>query len=305
MITIPANTSPNPGVLHAILCQISHRPARTMADVDHNTDRILEWMDRAASGYPGIDMVIFPECSFQGGPTAADWIDTALTLDSDPIRRVCEKCRELEIWGVFNPWIKPDDGRFIENTAILVNDRGEIVHTYVKMNPWIPYEPTAPGHHCGVVDGPKGTRIALMICADSKYQELWREARLQGANLVIHISNWPAPYEHWHKLSNQAGAFFNELTVLAVNSVGMDDSYVLCGNSMVVDTNGKIVAEAPVGHEWLLEAVVNPGAAAAGVVGKITSNLVWEATHRGASCPDNNGVGLGLDDYTAYNAVRG
>jgi amidase/formamidase len=155
-----------------------------------------------------------------------------------------------------------------------------------------------------VVDGPKGTRIALMICADSKYQELWREARLQGANLVIHISNWPAPYEHWHKLSNQAGAFFNELTVLAVNSVGTDDSYVFCGNSMVVDTNGKLVAEAPVGHEWLLEAVINPGAAAAGVASKITSNLVWEAVNRGASCPDNDGVGLGLDDYTAYNAIR-
>ena len=72
MITIPANTSPNPAPLRAILCQIATRPARTMADVDYNTDLILEWMERAASGYPGLDLVVFPECSFQGGPTVAD-----------------------------------------------------------------------------------------------------------------------------------------------------------------------------------------------------------------------------------------
>lgn len=291
-----------PGILHSILVQFAPKSAATMADVDYNTDLILQWMDRAASGYPGIDLVAFPKCCFQGSPNSG-YMKVALTLDSEPIRRVQERCRELGIWGVFNPWLAPSDGGFMENTAILINDNGEIVHSYVKMNPWIPWEATRPGRSCGVCDGPKGTRIALMICADGKYQEIWREARLAGANLVIHVSHWPAPYQDGHKLSNLAGAFFNRIPVLAVNAVGMDECFVYCGNSMVVDYKGEIIAEAPLGVEWMLESAINPAAMAAEAERAITANLVWESSHRGGCCPDLNGIGLGTDDYTVYKSA--
>jgi amidase/formamidase len=272
-----------------------------MEDVDRNTDNLCEWMERAVTGYPGIDMVVFPECCFQG-MHYTEYPKVALTWDSEPIRRVCEKCKELQIWGVFNPWIKPEDGRFIENTAILVNDEGEIVAKYVKMNPWVPYEPTVPGRGVVVADGPKGTKIALMICADGKYQEIWRECRLQGANLVVHVSHWPAPYEYGHKLCNLAGAFFNRTPVLAVNSVGTDEGYVFCGGSLVVDAAGNVIKEAPLGIEWMLESAINPAAMVAGVDNAITSNLPWEFDHRGACCPDQDGIGLDASDYTAYMA---
>lgn len=291
-----------PGVLHSIIVQFAPRTAVNLADVDYNTDLILKWMERAASGYPGIDMVIFPECCFQGmHPT--EYINVGISLDSEPVRRVCAKCRELQIWGVFNPWIKPDDGRFIENTAILVNDEGKIVSTYVKMNPWVPWEATYPGRGVSVADGPKGSKIALMICADAKYQEIWRECRLKGANLVIHVSHWPAPYEYGHKLANLAGAFFNRIPVLAANGVGQDDAYVYCGGSLVVDAAGNVLKEAPLGIEWMLESAINPTAMCAAADAGITSNLLWEYDHRGACCPDLNGIGLDASYYTAYMAA--
>ena len=162
MTTKPGNTAQTPGTLHSILVQFAPKSAATMEDVNYNTDLILQWMDRAVTGYPGIDLVVFPECCFQG-MHYTEYPKGALPWNSEPLRRVCAKCRELQVWGVFNPWIKPDDGRFIENTAILVNDEGEIVSTYVKMNPWVPYEPTVPGRGVSVVDGPKGAKIALMI----------------------------------------------------------------------------------------------------------------------------------------------
>jgi len=302
MDIVPSNTIPNSSALHSVLIQCSSKSAATMDDVNYNTDRILQWMERAVTGYPGIDLVVFPECCFQG-MHVTEYAKVALTMDSEPVRRVREKCKELQVWGVFNPWIKPDDGHFVENTAILVNDEGEIVSTYVKINPWLPYEPTHPGNSVSVVDGPKGTKIALMICADAKYQEIWRECRLQGANLVVHVSHWPAPTQDRHKLANQAGAFFNCLPVLACNGVGMDEGFIYCGNSVVVDASGTVLREAPVGIEWMLESVINPAAMVAAAEAGNASNTMWEFTHRGASCPDMNGVGLDASCYSAYLAA--
>jgi len=270
--------------------------------VDYNVDRMIQWMERAVTGYPGIDLVVFPECCFQGmHPTK--YLTLGLKWDSEPILRICAACKRLGIWGVFNPWIKPDDGRFLENVGILVNDEGEIVLKYTKMHPWTPFEPTYPGSGVPVADGPKGSKIAIVICADGRYQEVWREARLNGANLIVHISNCPAPYENAQRASNTSGARFSAVHVLACSSVGMDESFIYCGNSVVVDASGTVLKEAPVGIEWMLESVINPAAMVAAAEAGNTSNTLWEFTHRGASCPDMNGVGLDASYYTAYLAA--
>ncbi len=146
------NTVMGSGIFQPVLVQFGPKSANTMEDVDYNTDRIIEYMERACTGFPGIDMIIFPECCFQG-MAPNNWVKVALTWDSEPIKRVQAKCKELEIWGCFDPWILNKERKGIENTCIIINDKGEIVHKYVKMNPWFPYEPTLPGHHhhlCGL-----------------------------------------------------------------------------------------------------------------------------------------------------------
>ncbi len=287
------------GELHAALIQFAPISAVCLEDVEENVTRMLQWMDRAVTGFPGIDMVIFPECCFQGmSPT--QFTKAAFKLDDSPVRRVREKCRELGIWGVFNPWVLPEDGRFIENLGIIVNDEGEIVHTYVKMNPMLPFEPTYPGRSFSVCQGPKGSRIALVICNDANFLDIWREISMSDANLIIHVSHWMAPYEYSHKLTNCAGAYFTKRPLLAVNGAGQDEAFVYCGNSMVVNPYGRITAEAPLGIEWILEARVNPCAFEESTRQGISANWGWEACHRGAACPDMDGVGLGLEDYTMY-----
>ena len=74
-------------------------------------------MERACTGFPGIDMIIFPECCFQG-MAPNNWVKVALTWDSEPIKRVQAKCKELEIWGCFDPWILNKERKGIENTCL-------------------------------------------------------------------------------------------------------------------------------------------------------------------------------------------
>ena len=91
-----------------------------------------------------------------------------------------------------------------------------------------------------VCNGPKGSKIAILICADALYPECWREAAFKGANVVFHISHWPIPGERMWKITNQAGAIFNSYYVIGVNSVCTDEGYSFFGGSMAVDPMGMI-----------------------------------------------------------------
>lgn len=286
-------------LMSVILVQFAPKKCGTMEEVTQNTDRVVEYLERAVTCFPGIDMVVFPEGTFQGSGTNFG-MDAPLTWDAEPVRRVCAKCRELEIWGVFTGVFQPGNGDFIENTCFIVNDQGEIVHRYVKMNPFIPGETTHPGDRMPVCQGPKGSRIATLICADGVYQEAWREAAHQGANLILHPSNWPAPYEAEWRISNQGGAYFNNVTVLAVNAVGQDGASISCGSSMFINSSGALLQEAPRTGEWLLRADFSPKLEDHMAMQYIGANRVWESAHRGASSPGMGGQGLGYDDYTVY-----
>ena len=293
------------GVLQLAVAQMPVKSATCMEDVDYNTDVIIEYIERAVTGFAGVDMVVFPECCFQGMSNPNKWVDVAISMDSEPIRRVRETCKDLGVWGLFNPWIKPEDGTFVENKAIIVNDQGEIVLEYVKMNPTIPMEGTKPGRELTVCDGPKGARFAVIICADIGYPELWREATHKGANVILHPSHWPSgvtPFDDLWELANRTCAVFSNAYVVGVNSVGQDEILTFKGNSMVVDPVGKIISEAPVGipainYTTIIPSQVDMMRTQGGADGTLAS---WNWNNRGASCPDQKGVGLGISDYTAY-----
>lgn len=288
------------GIFSPVLVQFGPKSAHTMEDVDYNTNRIIEYMERACTGFPGIDMIVFPECCFQG-MAPNDWVKVALEWDSEPIRRVQAKCKELQIWGCFDPWIINRKRGGIENTCIIINDEGEIVHRYVKMNPWFPYEPTLPGREMPVCKGPKGARIATLICADAHYQEVWREAVANGANVILHVSHWMGPFGNMQKMSNRAGAFFNNVMVLACNSVGMDECYNYPGGSMVVNDFGEVLQELPDGVEGMIYYPFGPLMEDVQHSMVPMNALLWEAEHRGAMTPNAGEIGYGYEDYTVYN----
>ncbi|MDR1604462.1 MAG: hypothetical protein LBS10_06690 [Gracilibacteraceae bacterium] len=283
--------------LSVVMAQIFPGSAANMQQVKENTDQVLEWMDKAAAGFPGFDLFLCPECCFQGYAPGF-WPTVGMKLDGPEMKRVQAKCRELSVWGVFNPWIKPDDGKFIQNTAVIVNDLGEIVHSYVKMNPWLPGEPTYPGWHCNVVPGPKGSRLATIICADGDYPEIWREAACNGANVIVRVSHYMAPYDQAWEITNKAGAYCNGVYVVACNSAGVDETYTYFGDSMALNPDGTIFARAPKGIPWLLKADLYPGIIDAMQRNEGSQNYLWQFKHRGAAAPDFNGVGEDLSKYT-------
>lgn len=284
-------------VLSAVLYQFQPFDCKTRDDINKNINKLTEAMEVAAAGYPGYDLFISPEFALQGLDLIR-WPEVAVEIDSDEIKKLREKCKELEVWGIFGLYLKDDSEKTPENVAVTINHRGEIVNVYSKMNPWLPNEQSYPGDCCQVFDGPKGSKIATIICADGDYAEIWREAAFKGANIIVRISHYMSPWERAWEITNTAGAYFNQVYVLACNCAGMDSVYSYFGKSMAVGPDGDIIIESPQGIPYITKVDVFPGLIDSIRKNNATSNLMYSFNHRGASCKEYHNRSKDLSDYS-------
>ena len=281
--------------MSVVICQVAPISCCCMEEVDENVQQIIDFMDRAAMGFPGFDLFVSPECALQGyGP---EFVKALVTLDSPQVKRLCDKCAELGVWGIFNVLLTEYDGHESINMAILVDDKGEIVHKYAKANPWTPVELSYPGSDFSIADGPCGSKLGIIICADGDFPETWRACAVNGANVIVRISHYMAPYDQAWEITNKAGAYQNQVYVVAANTVGLDECYSYFGRSMVVSPDGIVITEAPLGIPWLLKADIYP-AIIDNLKKKAGSNsLIYEHDHRGGAHCATGGKGLGLEVY--------
>ena len=285
------------------VCCVQFAPigAQTMEEVNENTELVLDYLDTAVSAFPGVDLVVFPEACFQGF-APVNFEEAMLEEDSPQIRRVQERCRALSVWSVVNPLLRSESGKCYVNTAFVINDQGDIVHRYVKMNPWIPFENSVPGKECTVCDGPKGSRLGVIICADGDYPEIWRETAYRGANVIIRPTHYMDPWYNAWELTNRASAYFNQVYVVGANCSGFakNETRSCFGRSMIVGPDGNIITEACNGGPGIIKADLYPGIIDRMRSQAVHSSPMYSFCHRGASCPDCGGKGDPSMGYTAY-----
>ncbi len=101
-------------------------------------------------------------------------------------------------------------------------------------------------------------RLATIICADGDYPEIWREAADDGANVIIRVSHYMAPWDKAWEITNKAMAYTTQCYVVGANSVGIDECYSYFGRSMILNPDGTILTEAPMGLPWLIKADLYP-----------------------------------------------
>ena len=162
-------------------------------DIAVQVKQICKAIDNTKAGYPGLDLIVMPEYSTQGLNTAIwTYDEMLLTIDSPEIGEFKKACIRNKVWGVFSLMEKNEDPKKAPyNTAIIINDKGEIALHYRKLQPWVPIEPWSPGNYgMPVCDGPKGAKLAVCICHDGMFPELAREAAYKGCNVYIRISGY-------------------------------------------------------------------------------------------------------------------
>ncbi len=234
------NKSPD-GVVVGLV-QLALPDPHSRDEVWQQTQNVIRMIGKARRGMPEMDLIVFPEYSLHG--LSMDTSDEVLcSLDGPEVSALREACVENRIWGCFSI-MEANPGGNPFNSGLIIDDQGEIQLYYRKLHPWVPVEPWEPGDlGIPVCDGPKGCKLALIICHDGMFPEMARECAYKGAEIMIRTAGYTAPIRHSWKITNQANAFCNLMQTASVCMCGSDGTFDSMGEAMFVNFDGVPLVE--------------------------------------------------------------
>ena len=237
-------------------CQIDPK----LGEVEANLERIGRAVTDAAQA--GASLAVLPEAAVTGYAFAslAEALPVARVADVAAQRvlaSLAETHRITIICGTLEA-----DGDEVYNSALLLTPDGRRFR-YRKMHlPFLGVDRFAtPGPDAPTVVEVDGMRIGILICYDLRFPEAARVCALEGADLIALPTNWPIGVEFHPNLFAPARAAENHCYVLAADRVGTERGTTFMGRSILVDYDGKVLAQASDTDEELLVGEIDPEAA--------------------------------------------
>ncbi|MCU0759079.1 MAG: hypothetical protein MUF07_07760 [Steroidobacteraceae bacterium] len=296
-----------------LLGQVTVRHVVDAASADavirRNLDHALELTGRFAAA-PDTRLVVFPEFFLQGskmGRMPQLFPVAGIDLRSSPhVERLARFAQDhkVHLCGAVLE-IDPDWPGHLFNTAFILDDRGELVHRYRKIQcaDVFGFMDTTPG---SVLDryldryGYEGLfpvadtrlgRLATAICFDMNFPELHRALALRGAELLLHPTAEPHNVRRraWEN-GRQVRAWENTMYVLSAALGGEywepdgELSLFSRGHSKVVNFDGTVQS-------------VADGPGAVPLAGQVDLRALREARAEARLCP------LLWDEPRVYEAV--
>ena len=250
-------------------CQVDQPNPARRADIENNTTRMLDMAEMATVGYEPfmpIKLVVFPEFAHAAPvyPTAKQLLQhLTVPIPNEHTERYEAKAKELGIYIQTGSFLEEDakwPGK-VFNATCLIGPEG-ILLKYRKVNPWIPWEVHASPHDIEGYDEelfPVAHTtigcIGVAICYDWFFPEPLRQLAANGAEILLRVSAYMDPWGatppmDWWTVVNRARALENTCFVVAANqgaSLAHYAPFSWPGGSMIVDYDGRILAQADPG----------------------------------------------------------
>jgi formamidase len=250
-------------------CQTDFGNPADRTGIKPHVDRMLVMIAQAVEGYSPfipVKLVVFPEFAHAAPvyPTVRELLEKlAIEIPNEHTDRYVAKAREYGIYIQIGTFLERDD-RYpgvVFNATCLIGPEG-ILTKYRKVNPWIPWEVHASPHDLPdyseemfpVAKTPIGN-LGVAICYDWLFPEALRQLTANGAEVLLRVSAYMDPWGatppmDWWTVVNRCRALENLAYVVAANQAASLSHYPPFswpGGSMVVDFEGRILAQADPG----------------------------------------------------------
>ncbi len=268
---------------HAAAIQTAFENPRTRDEIGARVARMCAMIEQTVGGYePFFDvrLIAFPEFAHSAPvyTTQAELLKhLAVELPNEHVDSYIRVCKKLGCYVQTGTFIERDPAwpGAVFNATLLVGPDG-VLSKYRKVNPWLPWEVhTSPHDLPGntadpfpVTQTPIGA-IGCAICYDWLFPEVTRQLAFNGAEVLVRVSAYMDPWGatapmDWWTVINRARAIENTAYVLAANQGAHFEQYAPFswpGGSMVVDFDGRILAQADPGPgEKVVVAPIDIGA---------------------------------------------
>ncbi len=241
---------------------------QTIGDFQRNTQKICSYLERARN--QDADIVIFPELAVTGYPPK-DFLDIPAFIDEN-LKALNEIARYVSGISAIVGFVdrnKRRHGKLVHNAAAFIQDQKIIsVHhksllpTYDVFDECRYFE---PAHQILPVKC-MGYTLGISICEDMwNDEEFWTRPLYeidpvenlisQGANVMINISSSPFAVGKHDKIRLRMlihDAMKYKVPFIYVNQVGGNDDLVFDGNSVVINAQGRLIAQAATFQEDLV-----------------------------------------------------
>jgi NAD+ synthase/NAD+ synthase (glutamine-hydrolysing) len=231
----------------------------TVGDFSGNANKIIDFAQRARTA--GAGLILFPELSVCGYPPR-DLVErpTFVAKNRESVERIAAETKGISvICGLITPALA-ETGKSVMNSAVLLQDGKQaflqskmLLPTYDVFDEMRNF---APARHQELFNF-CGNRMALTICEDAWNDKHFWNKRLYGfdpvealvgagGNFVLNISASP----FWLRKSELRRdmlatiARTDNVPVVMVNQVGGNDSLLFDGSSLVLNREGKVIAQA-------------------------------------------------------------
>jgi len=252
-----------------------------------NLDRTLNLLDGYVL-YAGLEvpvrLVVFPEFWLQAARGAhvkeKRKVPRQIFLPGEETDRLGEKAAKHNLYIVGTAEIfEPDWTDRICNVAFIIGPNGKVIHKYFKfmttsnamecnLSPHDHYDLFTEKYGDSldaffpVADTEIG-KLGLFVCYDGNFPEVTRALALNGAEILIRPAAWPDPYQYapmeiW-EMQNRIRAFENNCYLVAANQGGGGymNTDVSCGDSMIVDYKGRLLARSTKSGDTLIYSTIN------------------------------------------------
>jgi len=260
-LEISQRSPAEPGIKDPVVACVQMEPR--VGEKRENIARSIHCIEEASRN--GASLIVLPELTNSGyvfadreevfalaedlpnGECAQAWAGVAQRLGIHLVAGIAER-----------------DGERLYNSAIFIGPSGPI-GTYRKLHLWnnenLFFEPGNLG--VPVFDTPVG-RIAIAICYDGWFPEVFRLAAMQGADIVCVPTNWvpmpgqPADRPAMATTLAMAAAHSNGLMIACANRIGTERGQPFIGQSLIVGGDGWPLA-GPAGqdHDEILYAAID------------------------------------------------